>query len=638
MARNRENFGSLSLGTGTPTGFTVLGGGTNATFEIVTDGDSEGGKALTITKASGGGRTRLGWDLGDASSAPDLLMLFELTDVSANPVGLSIQSAGGTGAETEYNLVVASGTTLQLNEAASGTYASRAINASALGSSMATNTLYWMRLRYSSAHVLGKIWPASGAEPAAWHIDYTDASPITSGKVAVYNNKSAGVMTVHVLSLGTAGDCGCIIADASLPSAGVYVGTQTDGGLRVMSEDGATDAVVAIFGQGSSANVQGVAVHQANETVYVCQRAAGPLVRVDRYGLNRTTINSTVSTPFGVTIDEANDLLYITDRSAKACYTDHIDGGSHASLFTTTGNLGYVFFDGTYIWYTDSAVIYRRDADGANQTSYGSLTNPLVAVSDGTTMVGGWFQTNTGVRSKPVASPGDSFTSVDTVTIQALTINSDGTETWGTEPNADAVYHWSDYPPTTANRTTIASPDAPKDLAWFSFPLDPVTADAAISDGADAFSAAASVIVSADLASTDGADAFSAAASVIVSADLASTDGADAFSAAATIDQNSISVSADITDGADQLVAEGSVIASADAAIADGADQVGAGVSVIVTADLALTDGPDSFAAAYSDPNNTIRDIELLARPLVGITLTAQPLMQITMTARPFVQ
>ena len=165
-----------------------------------------------------------------------------------------------------------------------------------------------------------------------------------------------------------------------------------------------------------------------------------------------------------------------------------------------------------------------------------------------------------------------------------------------------------------------------------------VTADLAVTDGADAMSAAASVIVAAALAITDGADALAAAASVFVNADLAATDGADVFAATVTLVDATVSVDLALVDGADVLAAAASVFVAADLTVVDGADVFAAVIAAVITADLAVTDGADSFAAAYSDPNNTIRDIELLARPLVGITLTAQPLMQITMTARPFVQ
>lgn len=448
-----------------PTGFTALNG-TNTTFAVATDAGSEGGRSLTLTK-SGAARTRLAWDQHDGTSAPDVLMRFESSVTGS--MGISFQSSGASGSENEYAFVVSSGTQIQLIKASSGSYTQVGFNASGLSGGFSVDTEYWMRVRYVGGRILARAWAASAVEPAAWGIDYTDGSPITSGEVCVYNNNTSGVLTVHALSLGLSGDCGCILADADLPATGVYVANQTESGLRVMDEDGADEAVVAILGEGSTQNLQGVAVHQANETVFVCLRGTGSVVRVDRYGLNRATINNTISAPFGIAIDEATDTLYIIDRTAKACYTDDIAGGSQATLFTTSGNLGYISFDGTYIWYTDSAVIYRRDADGTNATSYGSLTNPLAAISDGTTMVGGWFQTNTGVRSKPVASPGDSFTSVDTVTIQALTLNADGTETWGSEVNSDAVYHWTDYPPTTANRSTISTTDAPKGLAWFSF-------------------------------------------------------------------------------------------------------------------------------------------------------------------------
>lgn len=165
-----------------------------------------------------------------------------------------------------------------------------------------------------------------------------------------------------------------------------------------------------------------------------------------------------------------------------------------------------------------------------------------------------------------------------------------------------------------------------------------VTADLAVTDGADAMSAAASVIVAAALAIADGADALAAAASVFVNADLAATDGADVFAATVTLVDATVSVDLALVDGADVLAAAASVFVAADLTVVDGADVFAAVIAAVITADLAVTDGADSFAAAYSDPNNTIRDIELLARPLVGITLTAQPLMQITMTARPFVQ
>lgn len=620
MARFRENFGSLTSGVGTPTGFTALDA-TNAVFEVVTDGGSEGGQALEVQK-SGAGRTRLTLDVMDGETQQDVVMLFEV-DTTGRAPGLIINATGGAGAETEY-LLEAFGTGLTLWEGVSGTYTQRATAASALGSALTSGVVYAMRLRRQVNTYYGRIWvPASEHEPAAWDVSSLDGSPRAAGGAGISYPSSAGTMTVHYLSAALDNDCGCVLPDADFPDSGIYATSDTDGSLRVYSEDAATNAVVAIFGPAALAEVRACAVHRANETVYVAKRLLGEVTRVDRYGLNATAINTTITGPYGVDIDEAAGILFISDRVAGEFYTDDLDGGNEANPLTLA-LASYMFWDDIeeVLWWVGNNRVYSGANDFSGSTDYGTFTAPLQAISDGTTVAVSDFDTagpSDGIFTKPVASPGDAFTSADaTGVMQGLTINGARDEAYGASNAAGTIIKWTAYPPSAANRTTLATLAGVRAVDWFEFSEPTVTASLALTDGADTIAAESSVIVSADLALTDGADVIAAELTVVEDA--------------------TITASLALTDGADVVAAEVSVLVAAALTLVDGADVLAITASPLVAADLALVDGADVISMALSDPNNTIRDIEMTARPLVGITLTAKPLMQISMTARPFVQ
>lgn len=469
--RIRENFGGLALGTGTPAGFTALGS-SGTTFEVVTDGTSEGGRALQIQK-TGAGRARLTLNELDGKTQQDVVMLFELSTTGLTP-GIIINSINGAGAETEY-LFEASGTQVRLWEGVAGTYTQRAVN-TALGAALTSGVLYAMRIRRQGDTYYGRIWlPASADEPTSWNVTTTDGSPRGAGGAGISFTAASGTMTVHYISTAYGNDCGCELPDSDFPATGLYVTSSTDGSLRVYDEaDAGTNAVVSIFGPAASVDIRACAVHQANETVFVAQRLLGVVTRVDRYGLNPTTINDTVVAPFGLDIDEAAGRLFISDNAAGQFYTDDIGGGNQANPLALA-TASHVHWDAvnSKLWWVGNGNVYSgNNAFGASTDYLAPPATPIHAISDGTTVAVADPDTAgaDGVFTKPVAAPSDPWTSVDTtVVMEGLAINGARNAAYGVSVNGGTVVYWSAYPPAVANRSTFASLNGARFVDWFEF-------------------------------------------------------------------------------------------------------------------------------------------------------------------------
>ena len=121
----------------------------------------------------------------------------------------------------------------------------------------------------------------------------------------------------------------------------------------------------------------------------------------------------------------------------------------------------------------------------------------------------------------------------------------------------------------------------------------------AVTEGADVFASAVSVITPASMAlsATEGADTFAGAVGLRVSASLAATEGADVFAANTRLVSSS-SLSA--VEGADTFASNVSLLVTSQVAAVEGADSFASNVSLLVTAAMNATEGADILASEVS--------------------------------------
>jgi hypothetical protein len=304
--------------------------------------------------------------------------------------------------------------------------------------------------------------------------------------------------------------------------------------------------------------------------------------------------------------------------------------------------------------------VYSGDNAFGSSTDYGTPpATPLHAISDGTTVAVADFDTAgaDGVFTKPVASPGDAYTTADATApglLDALTINSARDTTYGTGPSVDSIIKWTAYPPTAASRSTWATLVDGRYVDWFEFTSGDLEVSGAITQGGQTFSGSAEVVVQAAGSLTQGGATLSGAVDVIVQASGALTQGAATLSASAealvqlsgaltqgaatiagTIGTPTLSVSGSLTQGGQMLAGTAEALVQASGSLTQGGQVLTGSVSVRVSVSGSLTQGGAVITGSLADPNNQIADIELSAAPLVGIALSATTAFNITLSASP---
>ena len=474
--RITDNYEDVDTGAGAPIGHTVRWDTADITYSVVDDVTSPGLKALRIAKESSG-RSMISIDAGDGANHGDCFLI----ETNGNNLPSVWINASDTQTGYFVELGIAANQLLLRRGNGGGSFTTL----STVGKTLNANTKYWVRLaRFSNGQLRARVWQYGTVEPMIWDASSSGQNTYTSGFTGVSELQTGPgvVTTLHRYSIGTAGDQGCQLDDDEFELEGMYLTSRVDSSLRRLAIDGASYAVVAIF---EAEDIRRSAAHHTDKTVYVALFSTG-IFRVDEFGLNRATIDNAVAgnSLYGITIDEANDLIFYSQRlnGTQFLYKNSKNGGARSTLNSTFGffTAGECFYNPNdeLVYWAIHTVPRSYNKSGVLQHSYPSFSDCLTITADATHV---YVSTWNGTSLVRTTIGGSSWSTLDTTSsLWSLCFNSDESKMYAANDDGNQVVGWSAIPPSAANRFVVLSNvDGSGDLsvAYHNFPAPPIVDD-----------------------------------------------------------------------------------------------------------------------------------------------------------------
>lgn len=210
------DFSENTTGVGVPSGWAAQwDSAANATFEIVTDAGSEGGKSFKFESDETASKRRgAEWTAGPTSAADvDILLEFDYRDnpspgATQNIIGVVARASGAALSETCYMVLWRPGAAtpdVRLAAYDAGVFTILATETAAVPAG--NSAVKWLlRFNVTGTTIRTKLWLASEAQPAGWLATVTDSAVAGGGFVGLLYNSVNAATFAHRIVASTSGE------------------------------------------------------------------------------------------------------------------------------------------------------------------------------------------------------------------------------------------------------------------------------------------------------------------------------------------------------------------------------------------------------------------------------------------------